>query len=71
MKEENKEIICSNLKCKYHTDKGTCKRKRITLYLNGVHTLNQGYQDYLKCSSFELDEEYKRMKEKVEMLLNE
>lgn len=65
----DKIIICSNLKCKHRSQAGTCRCKRINLSLNGVNTVNQGYQDYLRCGNFELDEEYKKMKEFVDEIL--
>ena len=65
----NKQIICSNLKCKHHSQAGTCRCGTIVLTLNGVHTQNQGYQDFLKCSRYEEDKEYKRLRKKVEKML--
>lgn len=63
------EVICSNLKCKYMNDKGKCTCKKIELSLNGIHTLNQGYQDFLRCNSFKKDEEYSRLEKKIKELL--
>lgn len=45
------KVECSNLKCKYMSNKGICKAKKINLSLNGIHTKNQGFQDYLKCNT--------------------
>ena len=62
-------VECSNLKCKYLSDKGICKAKKINLSLNGVSTVNNGFQDYLKCNSFEKDDEYKKLESIVYQLL--
>lgn len=62
-------IKCSNLKCKYRNDRGNCKAKNLTLVLNSVCTLFQGQQDYLKCKSFEIDEDYIKLKNKIDKLL--
>lgn len=58
-------VECSNLKCKYMSDKGICKAKKINLSLNGVNTVNNGFQDYLKCNNFEKDQEYALLEEKI------
>lgn len=64
-----KTIICSNLKCKHHTQAGTCRCHTIVLSLNGVNTIHQGFQDYLKCSRFEYSKEYLKMKDKIDEIL--
>lgn len=63
------KVECSNLKCKYMSEKGICKANKINLSLNGIHTKNQGYQDYLKCNTYEKDEEYKKLEIKIQELL--
>lgn len=66
-----KKIICSNLKCKYMSDKGICQAKKIELSLNGVHTKHQGYQDFLKCKTFKIDDEYEQLVKTVEEILKD
>ena len=65
------KVECSNLKCKYMSDKGICKAKSINLSLNGIHIKNQGFQDYLKCNTYEKDEEYEYLESKVTDLFKE
>ena len=65
------KVECSNLKCKYMSDKGKCERGKINLSLMGVHTINMGFQDYLKCNSYEIDKEYRELEKKVKQLLLE
>ena len=59
------KIECSNLKCKYMSDKGVCKLKKINLSL----IISSRNQDYLKCNSFEKDDEYKKLESIVYQLL--
>jgi len=63
-------ILCSNLKCKYHNDKDKCTCKKVCLSLCGIHT-EKGFEDYLKCNSFEEDEEYAKLREKIKPFLRD
>jgi len=62
-------ITCSDLRCRYRSDKGKCTCKKVVLSLNGVHTKNMGFLHLLKCNNFEFDDEYLRLKENIEDLL--
>ena len=64
-------ITCSDLRCKYRNDKGKCTCKKVVLTSIGINTKNIGFQQLLKCDSFEFDDEYLRLKETVEDLLKE
>ena len=61
-------IYCYNMKCKYCNDKYKCTNKKVELNYCGVNTVNQGYQDYLKCKSFEESDLYKNTMELLKKL---
>jgi len=65
------KVYCSNLKCKYMNDKNICTAKTIVLSLNGIHTTNQGYQDFLKCKTYKISSEYEELQNKVNELLGD
>ena len=64
-------MTCSDFRCRYRNDKGKCTCKNVILTSIGINTKNIGFQNLLKCDSFEFDDEYLRLKEKVEDLLKE
>lgn len=61
-------VNCSDLRCKYRNEKGKCTCKNVNLTSWGVHTKHMGYKNFLECKSFEYDEEYKRLGEKMKKL---
>lgn len=65
------KVICSNIKCEYCNAKNVCQLKEITLVLNGIHTLNQGYQDYLKCKNYKKSKIYEEIEKSVEEILGD
>jgi hypothetical protein len=65
-----KKIICSNIKCLYrNNDTGECKHNKVVLVFSNLATVNQGRKDILECKTFEIDEEYKKLEEKVKSLI--
>jgi hypothetical protein len=65
-------VTCSNITCKHRNDKnGKCKVKNITLSFHSLPVIHGGRQQVLKCGSYEEDEEYTVMKEKIQELLGE
>ena len=66
------KVICSNLKCKFKNENtDICECKKVVLTYSNIATVNQGRKDILECKSFEIDEEYARLKEKIEALLKD
>ena len=65
------KVYCTNLKCKYQTNKCTCKNKEIELEFNNVCTVNQGRQDFLKCKSFEKSDVYARLEERIAYVIGD
>lgn len=61
-------ISCADLRCKYRNDKGKCTCKKVELSAWNVNTVNMGRKDFLECKSFEYDEEYLEMGEKLKEL---
>lgn len=55
-------IHCANIKCKYCNDKYKCTNKKVELNCVGINTIHQGFQELLKCTSFEESNLYKRAK---------
>ena len=55
-------IHCSNIKCKYCSDKYKCTNKKVELNFMGINTTNQGFQELLKCTSFEESDLYRQAK---------
>lgn len=66
------KVICSNLKCKFKNENSDiCECEKVILTYSNIATVNQGRKDILECKSFEYDEEYLSLKEKIENLLKE
>ena len=61
-------VSCADLRCKYRNDKGKCTCKKVELSSWSVNTVNMGRKDFLECKSFEYDEEYLEMGEKLKEL---
>ena len=61
-------VSCADLRCKYRNDKGKCTCKKVELSAWSVNTVNMGRKDFLECKSFEYDEEYLEMGEKLKEL---
>ncbi len=61
-------ISCADLRCKYRNDKGKCTCKNVNLSSWSVNTVNMGRKDFLECKSFEYDEKYLEMGEKLKEL---
>lgn len=59
-------IYCAAVECKYNGNRNRCTAKKVTLSSHSVMTVWQGRQEYLKCKSFELSEESKRIQELLE-----
>lgn len=55
-------IHCTNMKCKYCNNKYKCTNKKVELNFMGIHTAFQGFQELLKCTSFEESDLYKQAK---------
>lgn len=58
-------IYCYNMKCKYCNDKYKCTNKKVELEYHGVNTKYQGFQNYLKCKSYEEHPLYEKAMELV------
>ena len=57
-------IKCSDITCKYRSDKtGKCTAKNVDFTYYGVNTMYQGFQHYLKCTTYIECEENKKVKE--------
>ena len=66
------KIYCGNLKCKFKNENtDICECKKVILNYSNIATVNQGRKDILECKSFEIDDEYAKLKEEVERLLKE
>lgn len=63
------QIICNNLKCKHWKQSGICNCKTIILKFSNIATVNQGRKDILECSRYEESQEYKKLKEQLDELL--
>lgn len=61
-------ISCGNIECKYRNKRGHCTHKHLELSSWSVHTVNMGVKDFLECKSFEYDEEYMKLGEKMKEL---
>lgn len=61
-------ISCADLCCKYRNNKGKCTCKKVELSSWSVNTVNMGRRDFLECKSFEYDDEYLEMGEKLKEL---
>ena len=61
-------ISCGNIECKYRNKRGHCTHKHLELSSWSVHTVNMGVKDFLECKSFEYDEEYIKLGEKMKEL---
>ena len=61
-------IICGDLRCKYRNNKGKCTCKKVIISAWSIHTTNMSLKDMHECKSFEFDEEYLKLKEKVNNL---
>lgn len=48
----NKEIICSDARCKYCDDNYRCTKKKVELLYCNINTVLKGHQSFLKCKSF-------------------
>ncbi len=64
-----KQVICNNLKCKHWKQSGVCSCQTVVLVYSNIATLNQGRKDILECSRYEESQEYKKLKEKIDELL--
>jgi hypothetical protein len=67
---KNRMVYCYDMRCKYCNDKYKCTNKKVELYYHGINTKYQGYQDYLKCKSFEESELYKNTIEWLQKIDN-
>lgn len=64
------KIKCSNIKCAFRNwESGECMCSNINLVFSSIATVNQGQKDILECKSFELDNEYKRLQEKLKEVM--
>ena len=59
------KIVCANTSCKYNNDKSVCTAKKVLMSWHSVVTLHEGRQEFLRCKQYEMDEEYKRICEKI------
>lgn len=62
------KIICAAEDCKYNSDKNTCTAKNINLKWTSCMTLWDGRQEFWKCKMYEMTEESRRLKEKLEKI---
>lgn len=56
-------VKCSQLDCKYNSNRYTCKQKKIYLTWNCVATVNDGQQEFLRCKQYEQDPFFKELDE--------
>ena len=57
------KLYCGRIECKYNGKNGKCKADIVNL--NGWYgrTVNEGYQEFSRCATFEESEESKRIRE--------
>ena len=58
-------VYCAALECKYHSDTNRCTAKKIILSSHSVMTVWNGRQEFLKCRSYEMSDEAKRIFETI------
>lgn len=57
------KLYCARIECKYNDGKDCrCLAKTVNLAAWYGHTVNEGYQEFSRCRTFEESEDYKRVK---------
>ena len=54
-------LKCADISCKYLSERGTCKAKKIELSWHSVVTMNEGRKEFLRCKQHEKSAYYKRI----------
>lgn len=54
-------VYCAAADCKYNSDKNRCTAKQVTLSWHSVMTVWEGRQDFLRCRSYEMSDEAKKI----------
>lgn len=54
-------VKCADISCKYLSERGTCKAKKIELSWHSVATMNEGRKEFLRCKQHEESADYKRI----------
>ena len=60
------KVKCAAYDCKYNSDKNICTAKDINLGWTSCMTLWDGRQEFWKCRNFEMSEESRMIKEKLD-----
>lgn len=63
------KIVCGSIECIHNTDKHTCSAKALKLVSNSVHTIWDGRKEFWICNQYEVSEDYKKTKEKLDEFL--
>ena len=58
------KVWCASIECK-HNKNNQCKAKEINLAERNLHTVHEGFKRTWDCRCFAMDEETKRMFEKI------
>lgn len=64
------KIYCADASCSFRNDKGACTAKNVKLSWHSVMTMWEGRQEYWKCKTREISEDYKKFAEQFEVLIN-
>lgn len=65
------KLKCADLSCKYNDGNGTCKARDVEMSWHRVLTVHDGWQEFLRCKTYGMSDEFRAMKERVDEIVKQ
>ena len=63
------KVKCADLSCKYNNGRDMCQAREINLAWHSVMTMHDGRQEFNRCKAYEMSEQFRAMKAKVDEIV--